>query len=83
MDNQAQVQLLRGLIRMQVSDPHAYDLLIKHIHANAQDLIGRLIIADDVARINRLQGGIKTIKELLEYIEKPNELLHSIEKDLS
>lgn len=78
-----QTQLLRGLMRMQVAEPHAYDLLVGLLKGKQQEMNERLIVADDTLRFHRLQGGIKSVKDLLEFIEKPNELMTSIEKNLS
>lgn len=84
MDKQEkQVQILRGLIRMQVENPHAYDLLMSLILNKQETLKDCLELADEPMHFHRLQGGIKSVKELLEFIEKPNELLRSIEKNLS
>jgi hypothetical protein len=73
-------QLVRGLIRMEIAEPTAYKSFAAHLKAEQLTYIDRLAIADEPLTVYRLQGGIKALNDILEFVEKPNAFLMSLEQ---
>ena len=82
MDNDL-ATLLRGLVRMQASDPSAYKALTKFIDEIAKKELQALVACNDDITIHRLQGSIQTLNHIKEHIDNPIELMRSIEQNLS
>lgn len=78
-DNEKLINLLRGLMQMQTEQTHAYHRLLDNIKNSRQDASELINSATDEHHIFRLQGKVKCLDDILEFLEKPNELLLKIE----
>ena len=82
MDSDKHIALIRGLITLKAAEPYAYECLMFKLEDERKDCLQQLVFHDDEKSIYRLQGAIKAIEALQEYINDPNKLIQTMEQGI-
>ena len=72
-------QLLRAFVGLKQSQPIFYDKMISHIALLRENRLEGLVTSDNDTSIFRAQGYCQALKELLDYMAKPEDAMHEYE----